>query len=672
MSTLKLRSLTAASNKMLASLIPLSTNSTLEKLKDDLEKLRRRCHVMSLLYDRNVISVAGLQGVGKSTMISNLYDYNSDDTPFLENQGQGETLPVLVSESEQPGRYFVHRVIEENGILKIKKEEIFGKEKFHSISHNYDRSDLLLEVTVPYKVFYDNSRSFLLLPGFQHGTDYLKELTFTALRSSSNCLVLFYQPKYAHKNNRELINTLTEEFSESSPIFVITWSDNENSNLELLKDVKNDLGIKEEDRVIRSGIPGPEGWKDSMINAMKNYGLPRVRMTEIQQKNIKLLVADYNNIIANIQIELRKLSVDKSNREYEQVDRIIKLMQEQRAKIKETLKVHLIEYYTKYFGRIEDAISKRIVETYKGWDGFTKSLSEFFTNNVEVRVEFNNLVNACIKESNVNTINGEYEIILNRIINEYMQHYNIVMNLPIEGNVHHDKKLLMCGYENQSQEISKTALNDIYLMLHPEKQDAKFSTDLQFNAKLVPLLALESFRINNIIAENSLSIYPVGALEEQQSLINMYQDNKREVAIGVGVLCGFDIMEGNGIDLFGLMQHNAVNGGAAMATATFNWAAASIAGAAMVVYMLDQLNKSVDKKDKTARLAIESMKNYTIEDILSKYDTNMQRYEDIVRDCLIRRYGLADEFAHIQNCHSVLLDLKRIKNEIEESNRVEI
>lgn len=678
MSTLKLRNLTEATNKMLASIIHVSTNNRIENLKNDLEKIRRRCHIMSLLYDKNIISVAGLQGVGKSTLMSELYDFDKENTPFLENQGQGETLPILVTESETPGKYFVHNVNEEGGLFQIKKKEINNKQEFKDLSHKYSQNDLFLEVTVPYKVFNSDSKSFLLLPGFQNTGDYLKELTFSALRSSINCLILFYQTKYAHKNNLELINTLRDEFKDSSPIMVVTWSDNEDSNIDLVEKIKTDLRIEESDRVVRTGIPGPKKWKESLIKAIRNYDLPKSHMIEIKKKNLKELVLNYNSIISQIQTELRNADVDKSNREYEQVDRLIKVIQEEKEKIRESLKENLENTYSSYFGNIEREIQKQIVDKYKGLEGFGKNLSEFFKNNTEIRHEFNKLIESCIEKGNNNTINDEYLIVLNRIINETMNAHQIVSGLPQEQNKKYDKQLLLCGSKEGQREISSSTLNDVFLILNPDRTDKKFSDNLLFSVKLLPVLALESYRMSKILVDKNRPLNIV--FDEQKDLIQLYKENMREVGIGVGILFGLDIIEGDGIDLFGLLQHNATSASvmasetstSVMASATFNWALASIAGVAILVYVNDQLKKSVDKKEHAARLVIQHLKNYTIEKLLSEFDNRMGRFEDIIHDCLIRRYGLAKEYAAIQNCHMSLENLKNTNREIEELARWEI
>lgn len=670
MSTLLLRNLTSASNRMLSALIQLPTNRRIENLKDELENLRRRCHIMSLLYDKNVISVAGLQGVGKSTLLSELYEFTKENTPFIENQGQGETLPILVSECQNPGKYFTHRVIEEEGILKIDIEEV-SREKFLEKSHKYEKGDLLLEVTVPYKVFNDESRSFLLLPGFQSGSDYLKDLTYSALRSSNNCLVLFYQAKYAHKNNQELINTLNQEFKDSSPIMIITWSDTEELNIELANRVKTDLQITETDRVIRTGIPGPEGWRKSLIDSVQKYSIPQSDMIDVKKKNLKNLVDSYNSIISKIQTELRNLNVDRSNREYEQVRNILKVMQAEREKIRDILKENLEHTYNIYFNQIKSAIEDKIINEYKGLKGFGKNIGEFFTNNLEVRKNFEKLINSCIEEHNKKaTIDSQYTLVLNKVINDIMSDHKIVMGLPTDLENGTNQKLLLYGSNDVPQNIKSETLNDIYLILNPDIKSRDFSADLIFSVKLLPALALESYRMAKILNEgkNNLNL----AIENNRDLIQMYKENMREIGIGVGVLFGLDIIEGDGIDLFGLLQHNANNTAVATAaaTASFNWALAAIAVTVISVYVIDQLKKSVDKKDNVARLTINHLKDYTLQKILSEFDTRMKRFEDIISDCLIRRYGLAEEYSSIQNCYHNLTDLIYINREIEELARV--
>lgn len=663
--TLKLHNLTSATNRMHNSLINLPTNPNLEKIKKDIQKLRQRSHIMSLLYDKCIVAVAGLQGVGKSTLMSNLYEFDDENSPFLGNQGQGETLPILITESAKPGQLFVHKVVNTDGNSSFIREEIKDIKLFREKAHKYNQSeDLLLEVTVRFKVFNSSDRSFLLLPGFQKEASDLKELTYTALRTSMNCLVLFFPNKFANKDNRELIETLNAEFNEASPIFMITWSDKEEDNLELAERVKRDMNIGEEERVIRTGTPGPKGWREDLTNAVRKYSRPSSGSLAVHNKNVGKLIEDYNKVIAEIEVELRNQDVNIANKDYVQVERVLKAFRKMSIQIKDELKIELSKVYSGYFSRINDCVESELVKQYAGMGGRLKSLGEFFTNDIINRKELKDLINKCIKNSNTNDVQQELVIVLNRISNNLWGRYKILMNLPVDVNTKYDKKTLIAGEESNSElSVPREALDDIITIFNADSK-TEFSDNLTFNLELLPLLALESYRVNSVVALGlPEGVFPIEAFHDS-SLIKHYQENKKEVAVGVGVIFGMDMLEGDGIDLFGLIQHNAANGGTAMAAASFNWVLAGLAVGAAVIYMLDQMSKSIDKKASSAFYHIDKMKDYTIENVLANYDRGMERYEDILHGCLVRKYGLQKQFANVQNCYLSLKVLEDISREI--------
>lgn len=107
-----------------------------------------------------------------------------------------------------------------------------------------------------------------------------------------------------------------------------------------------------------------------------------------------------------------------------------------------------------------------------------------------------------------------------------------------------------------------------------------------------------------------------------------------------------------------------------MAAASFHWALAALAVGAGLVYMLDQMSKSVDKKANELNYYVEKMKDHTIEKVLTNYDAAMQRFEDILRGCLERKHGIQEGFANGLNCELSRKHLEDTAREIEKIVKV--
>lgn len=681
----KLHTIIHSSTQMLLSLIDLGANKEIEQAKDRIQQLRRRAYIMSLLNEKLLIAVTGLQGVGKSSLISNLYGFENENSPFLTNQGQGETLPVLVTESENPGKYYIHRVIRENYSSRVIKDELHSIQEFQSRCHKYNKEeDLFLEVIVPYKIFHDEKKGFLLLPGFQSTTDYLKELTYSALRSSMNCIVLFYQAKYSQRDNRDLIQTLKDDFKGASPLFVITWSDNEDSNKSLASDVKLDLDILENDRVIRTGAPGPKIWREELINSIKKYSLPVDTVVNVKQRNLQELVRDFNDVISAIKLELRNYQVNLENKEYRQVDLILKEFRNESKKVEDILCDQAKSAYAPYFNRVVKCVNQKIKQKYGGIGGFFNKLLETWTLSITLNEELNAMIQDCLDNANDCTIEQQHLILLNRTSNRHWKDHNFIMNLPEERQNQISYEKMFVGENSNSNDkilISDTVSNDLTVIFGDNRSnDAKLSQDLQYSIRLLPALILELTRTSAFMRELTNGTPKlVIDVESRTDLVEMYQLNKGDLFKGLAAILTFDLVEGNSIDLFGFIgeqQAAAAAKSAAEVTATssatataamqVNWLAVGLVSVSVLAYLTNQVLKSIDRRAENMERQVGLIQEHVVNNIQLNYRKLMDNYEQLIRERLMKKFELHKDIANISNCH---LAVKRLENSVIELNK---
>ena len=120
----------------------------------------KKIRLTRLLNDNRFIAIAGAQGAGKTTLISQIYPLND----WLEgNIGRGETIPIFIKEDvtlKSPQAYQTR--INENG-----KEECLpcDSDKFKQLIKGNDKNLLLLELKVPSKFDMDSKTAWVLLPG---------------------------------------------------------------------------------------------------------------------------------------------------------------------------------------------------------------------------------------------------------------------------------------------------------------------------------------------------------------------------------------------------------------------------------------------------------------------------------------------------------------------------
>ena len=66
------------------------------EIRKKLQLIYRKLAISERLFEKYIVSISGLQGVGKTTFIKQIYSIPDEFLP--ENIGRGEQLPVLITE----------------------------------------------------------------------------------------------------------------------------------------------------------------------------------------------------------------------------------------------------------------------------------------------------------------------------------------------------------------------------------------------------------------------------------------------------------------------------------------------------------------------------------------------------------------------------------------------
>ena len=68
------------------------------KYAEELFPLLRKLLIASMMHNKYIVCVSGLQGAGKTTLMKNFYDISDD---FMNvSLGRGERIPVLITEGD--------------------------------------------------------------------------------------------------------------------------------------------------------------------------------------------------------------------------------------------------------------------------------------------------------------------------------------------------------------------------------------------------------------------------------------------------------------------------------------------------------------------------------------------------------------------------------------------
>lgn len=246
-----------------------------EKAKE-LENSIRKLKIASLMENKTLICVAGMQGAGKTTLMKNFYGLKGDELSI--ELGRGERIPVLITETDVTAPVMNAIRVQKNEAGEYAAVECrMEANEFAHASKGEDDSILYLEMFVPYRHTLNSAVSFMLLPGFEKNNDYWRELINFAVNSSDAAVFAFDESRFSQGDNFEQLKKLTERFGNNI-IYAITQSDaSKDDNEEVRQSCIKALAIPQAnaDRVVCTGQYDDEkknkAWIEKLKNAIERY-----------------------------------------------------------------------------------------------------------------------------------------------------------------------------------------------------------------------------------------------------------------------------------------------------------------------------------------------------------------------------------------------------------------
>lgn len=253
----------------------------------------RKIKLASLMYERTLICVSGMQGAGKTTLMKHFYGL--DDDCLNISLERGEEIPVFITEKEdmpadkKPELYAIQIMKDEKGEYHQQELEM-SPEEFRNASKGKDAATMYLELRVPYKHTKNEKTSFVLLPGFEARKSYRETLVDFAISSSNAAIFAFDGRLLSQQDNYRHLKELAEKFG-AYIIYAITRSDSAvDGNAAVRETFMQEMKIKNENQVVCTGAYAEpkmnEEWIRQLANAINLYGYPSIRS---QENNIDYL-----------------------------------------------------------------------------------------------------------------------------------------------------------------------------------------------------------------------------------------------------------------------------------------------------------------------------------------------------------------------------------------------
>lgn len=244
----------------------------------------RKLFIASMMYNKTLICVSGLQGAGKTTLMKNFYGI--EDKYLNPTIGRGERIPILITEKgdvSSPSMHAIKIDKDSGGNYQQDNIEISAKD-FTSASRGEDEKIMYLELFVPKRHTFNEGISFVLLPGFEKKNDYWNNLIEFSVNSSDAAVFVFNESSFSNEENDRYLSRIENKFGKNL-IYAISGSDGSpDDNYEVKQTCMKTLNIptSESDRVICTGQYTDESKNLAWINNFK-MALDKYAYRETQQ-----------------------------------------------------------------------------------------------------------------------------------------------------------------------------------------------------------------------------------------------------------------------------------------------------------------------------------------------------------------------------------------------------
>ncbi len=609
----------------------------------------RKLFISSMMYNKKLICVSGLQGAGKTTLMRNFYNL---DNKFLDpTRGRGERIPVLITEKKDiatPKMYAIKIDKNSNGEYCQSNVELSADE-YHSVSRGEDSKIMYLELFVPYSHTYNEGISFMLLPGFEKKNDYWNNLIEFSVNSSDAAVFVFNETSFSNADNENYLKRIEDKFGKNL-VYVISGSDGSpDDNAEVKKTCIETLKISmnESDRVVCVGSYTDEKknktWIENFKDALEKYVY---RETQQFKKNSEYLYKEIRNIKDSLYAILSILNNDSSfeMKEYHE-HAMLKAFDKAVEKKKKEFEENLNDEFEIAKGESGKMLEQLFTERPK-----LKNLKRtiFGSNVKEQFTETREIIEKSLKyNGDCYLPNKHLGLALKRSLNALDRLENKTqMSRLIDTKKENGKTLLLTDGEN-----TQAMVGDVCNLLADNGQNNNNFTLRSTNPKKVLGAVAEmgtyfySLETYNGVAENlGLSYYEPSQTElVPDNVFNGAKSSKKFVA-GMAGIMGIDLIGDGSINLVTKIASSLK---VAVPVATVS--AIAMVGAGAVTVIMKDLNRMQRDDFSSARLTVNGIYDDLKENALKKFDTFMEAIRDRIEDNLTELGGDGKKIIYAYN-----------------------
>jgi len=309
-----------------------------------LKVIQNELYVLNLFSNRQIVSIAGLQSVGKTSLIKRFLNFPED--LLLSEVGVGEKRPVLISADDQVTKiefYRVKSVQTANGYSEIIEEEI-TKSELNAGVQNSSLDAMWYEIKMPRNEKL-GELTLALLPGFERNkqSDSQKFLELF-LNCSTGMILVLNHMRLAQASQHDLLDKVSKAYKDKVPGFVLTFAKelDDDQKMSITNNLVAQFEIEDKDQIVFSDI------EDETVVAKLEKLIKQNSQYSMNSANLHLL---QQHIIGE-QLALQLMKVENSL--------IAKHMNEQDQAAYRFDKRQFTKYKEEYMKNVREALQAQI------------------------------------------------------------------------------------------------------------------------------------------------------------------------------------------------------------------------------------------------------------------------------------------------------------------------
>ena len=610
-----------------------SINEDAYKYAEELFPSLRKLYIASMMHDKRLICISGLQGAGKTTLMKNFYGIT--DSFMNVSLGRGERVPVLITEGDKPKIQAIVVREDENGnyskdVITYEKNEI---DEIIRATKGEDKTIMYVELVVPYKHTNNNGVSFMLLPGFEKNNEYWNDLIEFSVNSSDAAVFVFNETSFSNAVNEDYLRKIESKFG-SNVIYAISGSD---SSLDDNAQVKNTcmevLNVKNPDRIVCVGqyndADKNSAWIAAFKTALDKYALYETQVT----RNISYIYKELLNIkntLYNI------LGILNRCEEFEETDyhnhNLLKAYDKAILKQRKELARHITEEFEVAKGRSVNSVENQLVD--KPW---YKSLKKtFFGPNVKDYQETHQIIKSSFYDESNNCLP---DLFLGYAIQKSIN----ILDQPLNNNPN-ALQLLVDTEEIEDgrtalivSEDTKAALADVRALIQvPNKNAEGLEIHSSNPNRLLKAVAEIATYYYGFSSYNSLAEKTVGLAFYEPAKSNFTGDDvikgaesSKRFAVGLAGVMGVDILGDGTLNLVSQIATSC-----SLSLPIAGAAAVLIVGIGAATAVMSDINRMQREDFESAKMTVLSIYDNIQRETLERFDIFTNEVRDRIEDNL--------------------------------------